>query len=437
MAQVNVLSNWKTIASFLPPEYEALAAEYAQVETKFGNAKIRDADTLLRFIFVHAGADLPLRQTVAVMAEAGEPSLSPMRLHKKMARAAPYLRSLVERMVGWGDEAAPEHWGGYVFCAVDATVVCGPGAVGTDARIHTKLRIADVSLSACEVTDEMGGETFSRFAWEAGELAVADRAYFTPRGIGHVLDDGADVLVRYRLDSVELQFCGVTLDVLSAVAHLDVGDMLDLDVEAKLPGRLAAGRLIAYRLPDEAVERVRGGQVRAAVHHRCARPTRHRAVPARVSAPLAGGAAVQAMEVALRLRPVAQLPRRYDPGLALRQAPSRCPARSDGLHPLRAFPPAARRAPRRRRDPCRATPGRRPASSGPSSSPHSCRSRCLKPSRACLTSFDDYVACNRLDDAHSANAFDVASSPRGTESGSTANANGGRGRARRRHLRRR
>src|ERR1700744_4896167 len=115
-----------------------------------------------------------------------------------------------------------------------ASVVCGPGAVGTDARIHTKLGLADVSLSACEGADGTGGETFSRFSWEPGELAVADRAYFTPRGIAHVLDAGADVLVRYRLDSVELRFGGVTLDVLSAVAHLDVGDTLDLDLEGKL-----------------------------------------------------------------------------------------------------------------------------------------------------------------------------------------------------------
>ncbi len=43
MGQVNVLSNWRAIASFLPPEYEALAIEHQQVETKFGNAKIRDA----------------------------------------------------------------------------------------------------------------------------------------------------------------------------------------------------------------------------------------------------------------------------------------------------------------------------------------------------------------------------------------------------------
>jgi hypothetical protein len=258
MGRIDVLSGWQTLAQYLPPEYEALAGVHQQVETKFGNAKIRDAATLLRFILLHVGADLPLRQTVAVMAEAGGPRLSPMRLHKKMARAAPYLRALVERMVSWPVEGSPERWGGYVFSAVDATAVSGPGAFGTDARIHTKLHVADVSIAATEVTDETGGETFCRFAWEPGELAVGDRAYFTPRGIQHVLDAGADVLVRYRLDGVELQDgSGDAVDVLDAVSHLDVGATLDIDVAAKLPDRVALGRLVAYRLPDDAVERAR------------------------------------------------------------------------------------------------------------------------------------------------------------------------------------
>jgi len=249
---------WQALRRHLPEQYKQLAIEHRQLLIQYGNAKIRDADTLLRFILLHVGANLPLRQTVAVMAEAGGPSLSPMRLHKKMARAAPYLRALVERLVSWPTEGAPEQWGGYVLSAVDATVVCGPGAVGTDARIHTKLRVADVSLAAVEVTDETGGETFCRFAWESGELAVADRAYFTPRGIQHVLDAGADVLVRYRLDGVALQDDrGEALDVLDAVTHLDVDQTMDLDVAVKLPHRIATGRLVAYRLPDDAADRAR------------------------------------------------------------------------------------------------------------------------------------------------------------------------------------
>jgi Transposase DDE domain len=250
--------DWKGLLAFLPKEYKSLADEYKQLQTQYGNAKICDADTLLRFIFVHVGADLPLRQTVALIAEAGGPNLSPMRLHKKMRLAAPYLRALVERMVEWPSEGAPELWGGYFLTAVDATAVSGPGATGTDARIHTKLRVADVSISAVEVTDETGGETFKRFTWERGELAVADRAYCSPSGVQHVLDAQADVLVRYRLGGIELlDASGNAIDVLAQVAHLAVGATLDLDVEAKLSRGKAPGRLVAYRLPDDAVERAR------------------------------------------------------------------------------------------------------------------------------------------------------------------------------------
>jgi hypothetical protein len=249
---------WKALLRYLPPDYETLAVRHKQLQTQYGNAKIRDADTLLRFIFLHAGADLPLRQAVAVIAEAGGPSLSPMRLHKKMARAAPYLRALVERMVAWPTEGAPELWGGYRLTAVDATVVCGPGATGTDARIHTKLCVADVSISAVEVTDVTGGETFKRFTWERGELVLADRAYCSPSGLQHVVDAQADVLVRYRLGGIDLlDASGNTLDVLVEAAHLAVGQTLDLDVEAKLSHGTTRGRLIAYRLPDDAVERAR------------------------------------------------------------------------------------------------------------------------------------------------------------------------------------
>jgi hypothetical protein len=73
-----------------------------------------------------------------------------------------------------------------------------------------------------------------------------------------VLDDGADVLVRYRMDGVELRDAqDQVIDVLNAVSHLAVGETCDLDVSARLPERMAPGRLIAYRLPDDAVERAR------------------------------------------------------------------------------------------------------------------------------------------------------------------------------------
>lgn len=97
--RVDVTSEWDTIRSYLPADYRELADEHKQVQTQFGNAKIRTADDLLRLVLLHAGADLPLRQTVAAMKAAGGPDVSHVRLHKKMLRATPYFRALVRSMV--------------------------------------------------------------------------------------------------------------------------------------------------------------------------------------------------------------------------------------------------------------------------------------------------------------------------------------------------
>ena len=258
MESRDALDRWEAIRERLPAGYERLADVHKQVETQYGNAKIRSADDLLRLILLHVGANLPLRQTVALMAEAGGPKLSPMRLHKKMCRAAPYLQALVAQMLSWPMEGAVERWGGYVFTAIDATTVTAPGSIGTDARIHTKLRVADVALVDVRVTDEKVGESLRGFRWEPGELAVGDRAYCSARGIEHVVSEGADVLVRYRLGGLTL--CtpeGQPLDVLKRVRALKIGEHLDLDVHALLERRHIEGRFIAMRLPHDAAEKAR------------------------------------------------------------------------------------------------------------------------------------------------------------------------------------
>src|SRR5688572_12722181 len=94
-----ILDDWETIESLLPANWEQLAQVHKQLEIKHGNAKITNARDLLRLILVHAACDLPLRQTVALVAQGGGPTLSPMRLHKKMIRAGSYLHALVTAVV--------------------------------------------------------------------------------------------------------------------------------------------------------------------------------------------------------------------------------------------------------------------------------------------------------------------------------------------------
>jgi Transposase DDE domain len=249
--------DWQAVLAQLPSSYEKLAVEHKQLETQYGNAKLTTASWLLRFILLHVGANLPLRQTVALMAEAGGPSLSAMRLHKKMRRAAPYLRALVERMVSWTSAAKAELWGGYSMVLIDATTVCGPGAVGPDARIHTKLRVADVAVLDATVTDASGGETFKRFLFEPGELAVADRLYCNPVNVTLAVEQGAEVLVRYNRGSLPLSSAAGALDALATVRAMRNDAVLDLPVSFEHDDRVVRGRFIATRLPPEQAEQAR------------------------------------------------------------------------------------------------------------------------------------------------------------------------------------
>lgn len=193
------------LLTFLPANWEELANTHKQLETQYGNAKVTEAEDLLRFFFVHAGAGLPLRQTVVLVTKGGGPSLSPMRLHMKMRRAEPYLAALVAGMCGeMGRETAPEKWGGYTMKSVDASVVTGPGATGTESIVHTVINLASTTVDQLVVTSEREGETLKRFTWSKGDLVIGDRGYSKGPGIVSAVDDGADVLIRLNRASLPL-----------------------------------------------------------------------------------------------------------------------------------------------------------------------------------------------------------------------------------------
>lgn len=258
-----VLDEWETLVSLLPANWEQLAEDHKQLLVQHGNAKITNAGDLLRLILVHAAADLPLRQTVALVAEAGGPSLSPMRLHKKMIRASGYLHALVTAMVDTPMGLAAEKWAGYVVSAVDATVISRPGSLNGDARIHARLRLADLKYLQIRSTGIDQGETFCGFEFEPGELVVADRGYCNARGVAHVLDAGADVLVRLNRSSMPLFWPATEdpIDIMGTLRALPRAAVREQEVvvlhKVGRHTRKIYGRLCMRRLPEPEARQAR------------------------------------------------------------------------------------------------------------------------------------------------------------------------------------
>ena len=253
--------NWKAVLAHLPADTERLAHEHKVINVQWPNAKVHDAATLLRFILLHVGADIPLRQTVTLIAEAGGPSLAPVWLHKRMRRAQPYLAALVELMVvDVVEDATPETWAGYEMVSLDATTVSGPGAEGSDVRLHCVLRLHDLRVRDVCVTSASEGETFKNFVWEADTLVIADRGYANAPGIFWVVDHGGAVLVRVNRGSLPLAApSGKAIDVLAwcrglrdNVPHERPAVVSQTKGKGKARDeRKLEGRLIGLHLPPE------------------------------------------------------------------------------------------------------------------------------------------------------------------------------------------
>jgi hypothetical protein len=260
--------DWKTLLAYLPEDYERLAQEWRLLNTQWPNAKVTKAESLLRFILLHVGADLPLRQTVATIARSGGPKVTQVWLHQKMRRAQPYLAALVERMTAAaGRQATPERWAGYEVVCLDGSTVSGPGAEGVDARLHAVLRLHDLRVCGVQITSDAEGETLRRFLWEPEQLVIVDRGYCNAPGIAWVVAHQAQVLVRVNRGALPLyQPDGARIEVLrwcrtlarhrateraAYVVHRSKGH----------PKRQLPGRLLGIRLPEkeagEARERAR------------------------------------------------------------------------------------------------------------------------------------------------------------------------------------
>ncbi|MFI5307041.1 MAG: IS4 family transposase [Polyangiales bacterium] len=258
-----ILKDWAVITSLLPANWEQLADKHKLLQLQYGGNKIKTASELLRLILVNAGAELPLRQTVALVAQSGGPDVSPMRLHKKMCRAAPYLQELLCTVVGEQRQFAPEHWAGYEVSLVDASVVSRPGSVNGDARIHTRMRLTDLRYLQVISTGIEAGEGLWNFCPVAGELVIGDRGYCHARGMAYAKQCGADVLIRFNHGALPVTTLnGETLDLWPLLRALRTGHAHEVSVLAHYKdgsgaARSLPGRLCMQRLPKAQAEKAK------------------------------------------------------------------------------------------------------------------------------------------------------------------------------------
>lgn len=180
-------------------------------------------------------------------------SLSNVAVLKRLRGAAGWLESIVGSLLsdvehGWFPS-------GYRLRLIDGTCVSGPGAKGTDWRVHASYDPGARRFSHLEITDGRGAESLMRGPVAPGDIVIADRGYAQAKGLYRINEEGGDFLVRTGWNMLKLYNSdGSALDLFSVLP--EAGDCSSLDRKVLIRDGAGAccvpARLIVVRKPQEA-----------------------------------------------------------------------------------------------------------------------------------------------------------------------------------------
>lgn len=255
--------DWRQVLALLPAEVETIAREQGALVRR---RAVRCGADLLRLVLVYAVGDLSLRLTAAWATVAGVADLSDVALVWRFQRCLPFLQALVRARLATGGVALPTAAARRRLRIVDGSAISGPGSAGTDWRVHLDYAPVEQRLTAIEVTDTHGGESLTRCSFAPDDIALADRGFCRARGIAHVLQHDADVVVRLNTGALPLfaaAHADAPLDLASWLATAPPGQATErpvwitLPASADQPARWLPLRLLARRLDPIAANAAR------------------------------------------------------------------------------------------------------------------------------------------------------------------------------------
>ena len=238
----------------LPPEIEPLAREFKA----FTRArKMKPPLQLLRMVLLYCGLDKSLR------AVAGDMPLLVERMTDSSVRArllacGPWVQALLTQMLCPSDLPSPAaRWR---LLVIDGSQVQGPGATGTDYRLHVCLDVPQVQFVHVVLTDKHTGESLAHFPLGRGDLVLADRHYATADSLVEAVPQPVALVLRMSVQRLPIyQRDGTRFDVLP-VLQGQAPDTLRtwaVHVQSARHRQQINGSVHADRLHAEAANRAR------------------------------------------------------------------------------------------------------------------------------------------------------------------------------------
>lgn len=186
----------KRLFQKLPPAWKELLAKAGTFRP---GEVIQSEEDLMRLILLYCGVDAGLRLSAGICTLLGA-ELSDEAVRKRLRKQGEFLELLIQ--VELKAKGVSSVLKGRRILALDATAVQGPGAKGTQYRLHLCMDLLRLDFVDLQVSDAGKGESLRNFVLRAGDLVVGDRGYSSVSGIlDTVLNQKVDVLLRWKLQS--------------------------------------------------------------------------------------------------------------------------------------------------------------------------------------------------------------------------------------------
>jgi hypothetical protein len=240
---------------------EALNVSARETKAFVRPREIRNAVDLLRLILAYCLGERGLRLTAAWATSVGLVDVSSVALWYRLRQCGDWLTKLIGEALASG---APKASRGRLIRIVDATTVSKAGTGGRNKnavwRVHSAFDLPQERFGHFELTDEQSGERLDRIPVVAGEIRLGDRAYLQPERMAHLLDDGADFVIRSGWKSARwLDGDGGLIALASELRKASSQGLIDRPIWIKRKAGTAplAVRLVAVKKPIQAAAEAR------------------------------------------------------------------------------------------------------------------------------------------------------------------------------------